>query len=462
MNTHWLIEQYNNNPHKIAMIFRDKNYTFEAVYQQSMALAERIKSLETKRIGLLIHNSSDAYFLINACMLVGVEIVMINSRLTHDEITKQLADVDVDVVIATQPLHSDSLTVYSYESLMDMDSVSFEVESYDDDDILSIMFTSGTTGRAKAVKQTYGNHFASDTRCRAGMGYSEDSVWLLVNPIFHISGLSIVFRTLINGCTLVINEKFNEQSIIDLMNTHAVSHTSFVPIMLERLIDCEFDWTRLEGVLLGGAGVRTPLLKRALEQNIRVFNSYGMTETMSQMIMIPYNDSKILDGAVGKIINNEIILNEDSNVLVNLPVVTPGYLNAEINTSDGYFNTGDIGHIDDEGYLYILDRRQDLIISGGENIYPSEIEKVVHGVLPDVECVVVKKADDVWGEVPVLILECEEEANIISRLQLVFDEKLSRYKHPKDVLFVREIERTSTGKISRLLNREKFIVNKDL
>src|SRR5699024_397416 len=112
---------------------------------------------------------------------------------------------------------------------------------YDDDDILSIMFTSGTTGRAKAVKQTYGNHFASDTRCRAGMGYSEDSVWLLVNPIFHISGLSIVFRTLINGCTLVINEKFNEQSIIDLMNTHAVTHTSFVPIMLERLIDCEFD-----------------------------------------------------------------------------------------------------------------------------------------------------------------------------------------------------------------------------
>lgn len=457
MNTHWLIEQYNNNPEKPALIFRDKKYSFEAVFLQSMDLAERIKAMGKKRIGLFIHNSSDAYFLINACMLAGVEIVMINSRLTHEEIIKQLADVDVDVVIATQPLSSETLTVYTFESLMAMDGVSFEVESYDDDDILSIMFTSGTTGRAKAVKQTYGNHFASDMRCRAGMGYSEDSVWLLVNPIFHISGLSIVFRTLINGCTLVINEKFNEQSIIDLMNMHAVTHTSFVPIMLERLIDREFDWSKLEGVLLGGAGVRTPLLKRALEQNIRVFNSYGMTETMSQMIMIPYDDEKILDGAVGKISDREIILNDDSNVLVNLPVVTLGYLNAVINTSDGYFNTGDIGRIDAEGYLYILDRRQDLIISGGENIYPSEIEKVVHGELPDVECVVVKKADDVWGEVPVLILECEADASVVTRLQTVFDEKLSRYKHPKDVLFVKDIERTSTGKISRLLNRVKYI-----
>lgn len=458
MNTHWLIEQYNNNPEKTALIFRDKTYTFEAVYRQSMALAERIKALETKRIGLFIHNSRDGYFLINACMLARVEVVMINSRLTHEEISKQLEDVDVYVVVATQPLKSDTLTIHTYESLMAMDGISFEVESFNDDDILSIMFTSGTTGRAKAVQQTYGNHFASDERCKAGMGYTENSVWLVVNPIFHISGLSIVFRTLINGCTLVINEKFDEESIIDLMNRYAVTHTSFVPIMLERIIDRVYDWRGLEGVLLGGAGVRTPLLKRALEKKIRVFNSYGMTETMSQMIMIPYYDERILDGAVGKITGEEIILNEDSSVLVNLPVVTPGYLNAKINSWDGYFNTGDVGYIDDEGYLYILDRRQDLIISGGENIYPSEIEKLVHEVLPDVECVVVKQADDVWGEVPVLILECVPDANINTRLQSMFNEKLSRYKHPKDILFVREIERTSTGKISRLLNREKFIL----
>lgn len=457
VHTHWLIEQYNKQPENTAMIFNDVSYTFEDVYRISKDVASHIKTLNSKRIGLFIHNHSDAYFLLNACMLLGVEVVMLNNRLTSNEIKVQLEDVDVDTVIATKSLEVEGINVISYSELEHITPVSFQINRFSMDEPLSIMFTSGTTGRAKAVIQTYGNHFASDRRCRIGMGYSDDSTWLLVNPMFHISGLSIVFRALITGCTLVINEIFDEESVIGLLSKYKITHTSFVPIMLERLLDYEFDWRQIEGVLLGGAGVRRPLIERSLALGIRIYNSYGMTETMSQMIMIGFEDSKMLDGAVGKVVDLEIKLDSNHQIHVDLPIVTPGYLNAAIDKKNGYFNTGDIGRIDGEGYLYILDRRQDLIISGGENIYPSEIEKAVHQVLPNVECVVVKRADEIWGEIPVLILECETNSNYMTLLKKYFDEKLSRYKHPKEIMFVDKIMRTQTGKISRQLNKNKYV-----
>ncbi len=445
-------------PDKTAFIFNDEIYTFQMVYARSRQLARHIRALDTTRIALFVQNNAASYFLINACMLADVEIVLINNRLQASEIKWQLNDIDVDVVITTRDLSLSDVRVIEYEELEHLDSSGFLDETFKPADTLSVMFTSGTTGRAKAVIQTYANHMASEAQCRSTLAYDDSSTWLCVNPIYHISGLSIIFRTLITGSTLVMSETFDEDKVLALIDTHNVTHTSFVPVMLERLIHKDFDWSNVS-VLLGGANVRVRLLKAAIDRNIKVYNSYGMTETMSQMITISFDDPKILEGAVGRIDGGYIKLDSEGHIWVGSDNVTPGYLNADILKRDGFFSTGDIGHIDDAGYLYVLDRREDLIISGGENIYPKEIEDLIHAHL-DIHVVVVKRASDEWGEVPVLLIEGAYNEALVGAIKALFDKDLARFKHPKDFIFVEEILRTSTGKVSRRLNKVEYVDTK--
>src|SRR5699024_8480659 len=230
--------------------------------------------------------------------------------------------------------------------------------------------------------------------------------------------------------------KFDEEEIFILLKKNDVTHTSLVPIMLERLIAINNDFgSQLKGILLGGAGVTKKVLKEALDNRLPVYNSFGMTETCSQIVSISYHDEKILDGTVGKALENvNIKVDDNDELLVKADNVTPGYLNAPIEQKDGYFKTGDLAHIDGEGYLYILDRRKDLIISGGENIYPKEIEDRVHEVVGVERCVVVKVKSAKWGEAPLLLVQGEKdiEEDILNHL----NKTLARYKMPKDIRFV--------------------------
>jgi O-succinylbenzoic acid--CoA ligase len=330
-----------------------------------------------------------------------------------------------------------------------------KVRQAENNEILSIMFTSGTTGKPKAVAQTYLNHHASALGCAERFHYDGSARWLFVNPIYHISGLSIIFRAVITGAAIYMVNKFDEDTVIRMIQDHHITHTSLVPVMLERLMKKE--WTHeLEGILLGGAGVDTALMKRAIDRHLPIHNSFGMTETCSQIVSISYDNDKILKSTVGRPPNNvEIKVDDNNELLVKADNVTPGYLNASIDIEDGYFRTGDLAEIDEAGYLYILDRRKDLIISGGENIYPKEIEDVVNRVAGVERSVVVKKKDSVWGEVPVLLVEGQATLSAIE--QTLFTE-LAKYKQPKEIHFVETVYMTSTGKVSRAKNKEIYEV----
>src|SRR5690625_140173 len=453
----WLKKAYEDAPDKTAVKYGQETITYKLLYEEARVLAGKIKSLGQKRAGVYIYNSLESLKLIHALMQAQVEIVFINTRLTDHEISEQLADVGVSTVIATKPFEIDDFEVIAFEDLYQMESVDFDAGQIDEDDTLSIMFTSGTTGRAKAVKQTYLNHYASAKGCESRLGYDSDSVWLQVNPIFHISGLSIVLRSVIVHCTNILVDKFDEEEIFILLKNNDVTHTSLVPIMLERLIAINNDFgSQLKGILLGGAGVTKKVLKEALDNRLPVYNSFGMTETCSQIVTIPYHDDKILDGTVGKALKNvNIKVDDNDELLVRADNVTPGYLNAPMEEEDGYFKTGDLAYIDEEGYLYILDRRKDLIISGGENIYPKEIEDRVHEVDGVESCVVVKVKDEKWGETPVLLVQGDR--NIEEDISNHLSETLARYKIPKEIHFVGHIIMTSTGKVSRQQNFEHYI-----
>ncbi|WP_020007438.1 o-succinylbenzoate--CoA ligase [Salinicoccus albus] len=463
MKTNWLQIQAETLPKKQAVIFEENSVTFSELHDQSLALAQKLTSLERGRVGLYADNHLNSVILIHACIQAGIECVMINLRLTGDEIDRQLNDVGVDTVLTTADFISDKYRVYTFEDMEQLESWEI-INDTIGEDTLSIMFTSGTTGRAKAVRQSYNNHYESALGCEKRFSYNENSIWMNVNPVYHISGFSILMRSVIRGCTMVLNRKFDPEAVWNKINQYEVTHTSMVPVMLERMMKYDMDH-KLEGILLGGAGVTMDILERALDWGLPVYNSFGMTETCSQIVSIGPRDPKILGGTVGRPLDNislKIDHHQDGELLVKGPAVTEGYVNAELEKEDGFFRTGDIGYIDDDGYLYILDRRNDLIISGGENIYPKEIEDAVKSLDGISQAVVIKKKDKNWGEVPVLLFEPEEGANVDSgKIKSHLENRLARYKLPKETHETEKVFMTSTGKVSRAKNKEVYEAEKE-
>ncbi|WP_017549200.1 o-succinylbenzoate--CoA ligase [Salinicoccus carnicancri] len=464
MDYNWLEMQADVRPEKTAVVFNGKKLSFRDLYEEALSVSKKLNAQDRRRIGFFIDNTVESVILIHAAMLAKIEIVMINRRLTEVEIDRQMTDVGVDTIVATKKLSMDGYRIVDYGGLIDLEGVSGNEEATAGAETLSIMFTSGTTGRAKAVRQSYENHYESAIGCEQRFSYGPGSVWMNVNPIYHISGFSILMRSVIRGCTMILIEKFEPLNVWRELEEHEVTHVSMVPVMLGRMMEHE-GRHNLEGILLGGAGVTMDLLDRALERGFPVYNSFGMTETCSQIVSIAPEDPKILKGTVGRPLDNISIKidgeNEDE-LLVKGPAVTTGYVNAELSLDEGYFRTGDIGRIDDDGYLYILDRRSDLIISGGENIYPKEIEDAAAAHASVRKSVVIKQKDPEWGEVPVLLIELEEGAGFDrTAVMAVLEQRLARYKLPKEIHETKEVIMTSTGKVSRMKNLEAFETEKN-
>ena len=255
------------------------------------------------------------------------------------------------------------------------------------------MYTSGTTGYPKGVRQTAGNHTSSALASVLNLGLAEDDIWLCTMPLFHISGFSILARSVIYGMGVRLYEKFDSKPIVKEIQNGTISRISVVGTGLQRILD-QFEENgsvahpAFKTMLAGGGPVPDDYLRRARDYKLPVLQTYGMTETSSQTATLSAEDALRKSGSAGKpLFFNRIKIRdaghpgEFGEVLVMGPHVTPGYIgqaSAREPLEDGWLPTGDIGYIDAEGYLYIVDRRSDLIISGGENIYPAEIENVLN------------------------------------------------------------------------------------
>lgn len=455
----WLKHAAEQYPNKVAIIYQDEAVTYEMLYEKSKMVAYHLQQLNEPRIALQAENTLIDSYIIHGAMLSNIELVMINKHLTEQEIIKQMTSVEVELLITDQPLTQ--MKTKTKRSLSEPVKAIIDDVDNINNDILSIMFTSGTTGTQKAVPQRYKNHLASAENCKQAFPYNHNSVWLNVLPLFHISGLSIMLRAVIDACTVVLHKQFDECLIQRDLQRYKVTHVSLVPQTLERLLKAGLNQPFfLQGILIGGAKLDHRLLTQARAFNLPIYTSFGMTETCSQMITATPNDILVARNSVGKVKGNIKIINHNQGVgevAVKGHHVMDGYLYPEkANASayhDGYFLTGDIGYIKDD-YLYILDRRKDLIISGGENVYPSEIEQVIL-THTNIEAVaVIPKNDEQWGQVPVCVYEGESDQQeaIINAVTT----HLAKYKHPKQYVRTKEIIRTTNGKISRHKIKEWF------
>ncbi|MBO1199208.1 o-succinylbenzoate--CoA ligase [Staphylococcus simiae] len=454
----WIKQQAIKRAQHVAVTDGSQQLTYQQLYQQALALSFKIKTLQQQRIGLYINNSIESVVLIHACWLAGVEIAMINTRLTKEEIIKQMMSVDISTILITIPLNIEKFNIFSLNDLNDLQSQSYTVTDFELQRIASIMFTSGTTGPQKAVPQTFANHLASAKGCKDSLGYDQYTKWLSVLPIYHISGLSVLLRAVIEGFTVRIVGKFETDQVLHIICSEQITHVSLVPQTLKWLMDKGLTKPySLQKILLGGAKLSQPLIQQALSYQLPIYNSFGMTETCSQFLTATPNMLRQRFDTVGKPSDNVKVAISHPNaqghgeLLIKGDNVMQGYLYPQDITDtfeDGYFKTGDIAEIDKDGYVMIYDRRKDLIISGGENIYPYQIETVAKQMdyIEDAVCIPV--ADDTWGQVPKLYYVAKNDISE-DDLTAFFNQKLAKYKVPKYFARVTTLPYTSTGKLQR-------------
>lgn len=455
----------------MALSYEDERWTFAELEQESMRYAGQLKTLGLKsgdRIALIGTSNVELVFIIHGAMLLGVEIVMLNNRLTMKEIAWQVKDAEVEMVLYSdefeEKIKSTYVTRISFSVIRQKEVSLFEVEkNWASDKTVTIMYTSGTTGFPKGVRQTAKNHTSSALSSLLNLGLDEEDCWLCMMPLFHISGFSILVRSVLYGMEVRLYEKFDVEKVTAEIIEGTVTRMSVVSVMLSQiLIELEkrngIAHPNFKTMLAGGSSIPVDYLTRAALRKLPILQTYGMTETSSQTATLSADDAIRKIGSAGKpLFFNEIKIknakkaNEHGEVYVKGPHVTPGYIGRFKETSpfdDGWLPTGDVGYLDEEGYLYIVDRRSDLIISGGENIYPAEIENVLAGHLKVREVGVCGKEHVKWGQTPVAFIVTTEP---VSKEEL-FDfcsARLAKYKMPTDIVFVDTLPRNASNKLLR-------------
>lgn len=471
MIPNWLLQRAYLTPGRLALTFGSKQWTFEQLHGEAMRRARQLTSCGLKngdRVALLGKSTPEMVFIIHGCMLAGLEMVMLNSRLSKSELEWQLEDAEVQTVVVSDDYSDliDGLKVrmVAVSELKSMDETSFLPErSWNDDRTITIMYTSGTTGFPKGVRQTAGNHTSSALSSVLNLGLSEKDAWLCAMPLFHISGFSILVRSVLYGMEVRLYEKFDAVHSAMQIRDGNVTRMSVVALTLEKVMEAllENNWAvspNFKTMLVGGGPVARSVLERASELGIPVLQTYGMTETSSQTATLSSEDALQKLGSSGKpLFFNEIKIEgaskakEAGEILIRGPHVTPGYIGRFSERQpmvDDWLHTGDIGYLDEDGYLYVMDRRSDLIISGGENIYPAEIENALMGHPAVQEAGVCGIENETWGSVPIAFIV--KKGDVTGDMLIEYcAARLAKYKVPKQIVFVDQLPRNASNKLLR-------------
>lgn len=468
---HWLTKQAYLSPHKEAIhLHNGESLTFLNLKEKSESFAKKFAHFNVKKkkkIAIFSHNCLQMVIAIHGLSYLNTIIVFLNTRLSKDELNYQLREANVDILIVKQ--HEPILDELHVKQIVTYDEI--EQHPYADiqltneinlNDPFTMMFTSGTTGYPKGVIHTYGNHWWSAIGSSLNLGLHKDDKWLATLPLFHVGGLSILMRSVIYGMSVYLFEQYDRHDVHHVLMNEHITIASLVTLMLRDLIDelgNDYYPETLRCLLLGGGSIPESTLQHVKEKKLPVFLSYGMTETTSQIVTLSANDVLTKLGSSGKPLFPAQLKIEHKEagkigeILVKGSMVIDGYANNEAaneqSFTDGWLKTGDLGYVDDDGFLYVVDRRSDLIISGGENIYPSEVESKLLAIEGIKEAAVVGISDERWGEVPVAFIVTTKEKLQPEQIKERLAQSLASYKHPKHYYQIKELPKTASNKIQR-------------
>ena len=452
----WLRYGAEHYPNRICI----NEYTYNDIYRGVVHVARKLELLGASRIAILSDNSVTMAIYVLATMVVHKELLLLNVHLKPKEIKNQLAQLDVTTVLHSVERREqlpNSISTIVFESLERILSDEEADDTFDwtfeDRDIAIIMNTSATTGQFKSVPLRWGQIRAHVQASKEVLGKTEQDNWLMILPLFHVSGLSILLRSLYNGTAVTILPKYDEAQVLKLIESENINMMSLVPTILTQL-EPSITHHKLRVILLGGEFIPMALIDACEKKSLPIYKTYGMTETFSQSVTFSVLDYPHKRDSVGKPLPGMQVRidNPDADGVGEIhltgPMVMTGYIDKE--PIDGDLNTDDIGYVDVDGFVYILNRRKDLIISGGENIYPKELEDLVY-TLPSVkECAVVPVPDPKWGQVPALFVAFHDgESMTADEIVSFMTKSLAKYKVPKYVKILPALPRNGTGKIVR-------------
>jgi O-succinylbenzoic acid--CoA ligase len=380
---------------------------------------------------------------LHACMLLGAVVVPVDLRLTAAE--RQYIVEGVTAVVE-EPLRT-GLPQGSDDNTDVLASAVF----HDLDAVCAVIHTSGTTAAPRPVELSYGNFLWSALGSAVALGVDPQERWLCALPVSHVGGLSILLRSAIYASTAVIHERFDTDAVLDALQRDRITLVSLVSTTLARLLDAGLrEPPALRCALTGGGPVPDALINRAREAGVPVIETYGLTECCSQAATAPL---AVLDaatpfdpGAGVPLFCTRTEIAPDGEIVLSGPTVARGSLSA-----DGRLHTGDLGYIDAGGYLHVSGRKADTIVTGGENVAPSEVEAVLEAHPAVLEAAVLGREDPRWGEAVTAIVVLVSGASVEEEvLREHCSRRLAPFKVPKRVeLRSAPLPRTRSGKLLR-------------
>jgi len=453
------------------------------------------------RVATLLMNGSEFVELFFGVAKAGGVIVALNWRLVADELSFILTDSGADTMVfgtafneVVTELHgrgTDGTQVTKWIHVGDAaDRPAFAV-GYDDmmaaasatepelgasgDDLLFIMYTSGTTGLPKGAMHSHNTTLWSVLTANATADTQFGDNYLICLPLFHVGALNPLLSTMQLGGTATIMSEFDPVKIWEVFRDEKITVTLAVPAMLQFMLLTfnaeEHDISSLRWVMSGAAPVPVTLIETYAAMGVEIHQVYGLTETGGPACLISPNDALSHAGSTGKeffftevrVVNSagdDCSPDEPGEVIVRGPHIMAGYWNRPEATAetivDGWLRTGDIATMDGDGFVYIQDRVKDMIISGGENVYPAEIENAILSMEGVNEVAVIGVPSEKWGESPLAIVVRADESVTAEAVLAHTDTKLARFKQPKAVEFVDVIPRNPTGKVLKRVLRDQF------
>jgi o-succinylbenzoate---CoA ligase len=432
----WLAQRAQSCPERTALVTEGSSVTYAELEAEATWVARRLAAYGVRREGtaaLTMHPRREEVVLLHALMKLGACAVPISPQLTESERSSVLASERPAVDL------NDAAELTQTEADLPL------LGEHDMDDLCCRILTSGTAGEPQPVGLTYGNFLFSAVGSAFNIGVDPGDRWLCCLPLSHVAGLSIVLRSVIYGTTAVLLDGFDTDKVATALVSGDISVLSLVPTQLIRLLEADADLFQPRAILIGGGPVPPDALEEALARGATVVQTYGMTETCSQVTTLAPEDAERKIGSAGRPLLTTHVRIEDGEILVQGPTVAPGCYEA-----DGWLHTGDLGHIDDEGFLYVSGRRSEVIVTGGENVMPAEVEAVLVAHPAVADAAVVGRPDPEWQEaVCALVVLAEGAETSDEALREHCSVSLAPFKVPKRVDFVSSLPRTSSGKLLR-------------
>ncbi len=472
----WLSHHARATPDRTALVAGDVRWSWAELDRRTGALAARLATVGVQtgeHVGVLLANGPDFVLLVHALIRLRAVLVPLNTRLATGELVWQAQDAGLQLLVYDESTAVSGLETARIAAVLALSIERLSAPDHGEDTHIAagpmdlsvvhgIVYTSGTTGRPKGAILTYANHFWSATGSAVNLGVHRDDRWLAVLPFYHVGGLAILMRSAIYGTPVEVQPRFDPAAVNNAID-HGVTLVSVVSAMLRRMLDGRSGRrlpASLRAVLLGGGPAPLSLLEECARIGVPVLQTYGMTETASQAVTLAPEDALRKPGSAGKPLLPTELRIESGEIHLRGPNVSPGYHNHPPGTGrtpDGWLCTGDLGQLDADGYLFVLDRRDDLILSGGENVYPAEVEAALLAHPAVLEAGVTGRPDARWSAVPVASVALRPGYRVSAEeLQEFCRQRLAGYKVPVEIEFVAELPRTGSGKLLRRSLRDRW------